>query len=235
VTLVEFLAPVARSGTNLDRVLGVLYFVARYEQVVALTSEQIKVNLRRARVKGAKTVNVSDVLSKSGHFATLAGEAGRAKLWALTDAGSASVRKTLGLPEGDVEIEHDVGVLNKLVAKLSNPDVRGYFEEAIKCLQVGSLRACVVFVWAGTIRTIQERIILKGSIAVTAALKAHNPKAREVKTINDLAYSRESEQLQIAQDLGLIDKGEKRVLGDALDLRNNCGHPGNVSGNYATY
>jgi hypothetical protein len=89
------------------------------------------------------------------------------------------------------------------------------------------MRACVVFVWTSAIRTIQERLITtKGPAVVTAALAACNSKAREVKTIDDFAYSKESEQLMIAQDLALIDKNEKRVLGDALDLRNSCGHPG---------
>ena len=29
----------------------------------------------------------------------------------------------------------------------------------------------------------------------------------------------------MAQDLGLFDKAEKTTLGEALDLRNRCGHP----------
>lgn len=226
MTLVEFLAPILKTGTHEDRVLAILYFAQRYDGRPGLTAEEIRTRLIGARALNARKVNVADVLAKSGELADIAGQSGRAKLWKLTDRGAAHIRDVLGLPEADVEIEHDVGTLAKLVANITDPVVRSYLEEALKCLQVGALKACVVFTWAGAIRTIQEQLLsTKGGPAVTAALQRHESKARTVNTADDFALSKETHHLQVAQDLGLVDKGQKTTLGEALDLRNRCGHP----------
>ena len=60
---------------------------------------------------------------------------------------------------------------------------------------------------------------------VTGALQRHDNRARTVTTVDDFAFAKEVHQLQVAQDLGLFDKAEKTTLGEALDLRNRCGHP----------
>ncbi len=225
MTLVEFISPILKEGTHLDRVLAVLYYSEHYEGDAALTAERIRSKLISARALNARKLNVPDVLAKSGKFADVAGQSGRAKLWALTGAGASHVKLALGLPNADVEIAHDVGTLTQLVATVSDDVVRGFLEEALRCLQVDSLRACVVFAWAGAIRTIHERLITKGGAAVTAALQRHDSKARAIITIDDFAFSKETHHLQVAQDLQILDKGQKTTLGEALDLRNRCGHP----------
>jgi hypothetical protein len=225
MTLVEFLAPILREGAHLNRVLAILYFAQRYEGSAGMTAEQVRAKLITARVPTARKVNVPDVLGKSGALADIAGEVGKAKLWKLTDQGAARVREVLGLPEADAEIEHDVGTLTQLTVKITDDVVRTYLDEAIRCLQVGALKACVVFTWAGAIRTIQEQLLTKGGAPVTTALQRHDNRARQVRTIDDFALSKETHHLQVAQDLGLIDKGQKTTLDEALDLRNRCGHP----------
>jgi hypothetical protein len=76
-------------------VLTVPYFAGRYENSTALTAEQIKKKLIAARVKNAQRVNVPDFLAKSGAFADSTGEAGRAKVWKLTDTGSRRSSRSL--------------------------------------------------------------------------------------------------------------------------------------------
>lgn len=56
-------------------------------------------------------------------------------------------------------------------------------------------------------------------------IKGHRPKASDFKKKDDFAYVNDATLLQVAQDLGVIDKTEKQRLGEALDLRNSCGHP----------
>ena len=75
----------------------------------------------------------------------------------------------------------------------------------------------------------QERLVAKGGQAVATALLKHDSKARPIKTVDDFTFSKEVHQLQVAQDLGLLDKAEKTTLGEALDLRNRCGHPNKYS------
>jgi hypothetical protein len=113
------------------------------------------------------------------------------------------------LPEADAEVEHDVGALGRLVAKVTDEVARTYLGEALRCVQVGALKACVVF-WAGVIRTLQERLITqKGGPAVTAALQRLDPKARTVTTVDHFALSKEAHHLQIAQDLKLSGQSRK--------------------------
>jgi hypothetical protein len=225
VTLVEFLAPLAKK-THQDRVLSVLYYRERYEQKTALTVDEIRQALKSARAKGWAKVNVADVLSKSGSLVDTGGLQGKKRLWNLTDSGREHVRNLLGLPKADVEVEHDVGTLEDVVAKVTDPDVRDYLEEAVKCLQVGSLRACTVFVWVAAIRTVQAAIIAKGSAAATAALQKHDPKTRPIHSLDDFAHVKDATALLAAKDLGILDKNQKDTLVEALNLRNRCGHPG---------
>ena len=225
MTLVEFLAPPSKK-THQDRILAVLYYRERYEQKTSLTVDDIRQGLKSARSKGWAKVNVADVLNKSGPLVDTSGLQGKKHLWNLTDSGREHVRKLLGLPKADVEVEHDVGTLEDLVAKGSDSDVRDYLDEAVKCLQVGALRACTVFVWAAAIRTIQTSVMAKGTPAAAAAIQKHDPKARPVKSIDDFAHVKDATTLLAAKDLGILDKNEKDTLTEALNLRNRCGHPG---------
>src|SRR5712691_3052472 len=177
MTLVEFLHPV-EGNSNRDRCLAVLYYKHRYDEVESLTAEQIKQALIHSRIPRAKFVNVADVLAKSGALVDSPGSTGAALLWRLTDAGKKHVRDLMGLPESEPEIEHDVSSLNKLIDGLSDLIVKGFITEAVTCLQVGALKASIVFVWAGAVRTLQEKVIAKGVSAVNAAILVHDPKAR---------------------------------------------------------
>jgi hypothetical protein len=224
VTLIEFLAPLAKR-THQDRVLGVLYYRERYEQKAALTVDELRQGLRSARVKGWAKVNVADVLSKSGPLTDTSGLQGKRRLWNLTDSGREHVRNVLGLPGADVEIEHDVGTLEDVIAKIADADVRNYLQEGLKCLQIGSLRACTVFIWVAAVRSIQTAMVEKGAKQVTAALQRHDARVRTINSVDDFAYVKDAVTLLAAKDLGILDKNEKDTLAEALNLRNRCGHP----------
>jgi len=183
--------------------------------------------LKSARVPGWARVNVADILNKSGPLVDAVDWDGNRRLWRLTDSGLEYVRKLLGLPKADIEVEHDVGTLEGLVTTVSNDDVRDYLEEALKCLRVGALRACVVFVWTAATRTLQTQMMAKGSTAITAAVQRLDPKARTVKSLDDFSYVKDATMLFAAKDLGILDKNQKDTLTEALNLRNRCGHPGN--------
>ena len=135
------------------------------------------------------------------------------------------MRKLLSLPVAEPELEHDVSSLMLLVKRLPDADVRSYIEEAVTCLRVGALRACVVFLWSGAIRTIQQKLLDRGALALNAAVAKHDAKARAVAKLDDFAYVKDNVTLLAAQDLGVIDKTQKTILGQGLDLRNACGHP----------
>jgi len=224
ITLVEFIAPL-QSRPNRDKVLGIMYYRQRYDMAAGLTAEEVRLGLRQARVRRWVRVNVVDVLSKSGHLVDSASIQGNKRLWKLTPSGETYVRELVGLPESEPEVEHDVGILNALVAKIADPIIRGYVEEGIKCLRVGALRACVVFLWIGAVRILEEHMLAVGVSALNVALMKHDPKSRKISKIDEFAYVKDSIALLAAQDLGVLDKGERQTLEEALNLRNRCGHP----------
>jgi hypothetical protein len=224
MTLVEFLAPL-KGASHRERVLAVLYYRQRYDGMDALTVEQITEGLERARAPKWRSANVADVLAKSGAYVDAPGRAGRALLWKLTPSGADHVRDRLGLPATDPEAEHDIGTLTTLASKVKDTDVRAYVEEAITCLQVDALRACVVFLWVGAIRTIHTEMLTYPESLLNAALAKHDPKARKVTKLDHFAYINDVTALLAAQELSMYDKSEKDTLVEALNLRNRCGHP----------
>lgn len=224
MTLVEFLHPVV-GNSNRDKCLAVLYYKHRYEQVESLTAQQIQQALIQARIPKARNINVADVLAKSGASVDSPGSTGSSRLWRITDAGKKHIRDLMGLPETEPEVEHDVSELNKLLARITDPVVKGFVEESVTCLKVGALKAAIVFLWAGAVRTLQAKLTLKGISQVNAAILPHDPKARQVKKQDDFQYIKDKVFLLAAEGVGVLDKAERTTLEDALDLRNKCGHP----------
>lgn len=224
MTLIEFLAPLKSSSTR-DRCLAVLFYLKTREGTDSATVETIRAGLVRARVPKATKVNVSQVMARAGQYVDSPGASGGKKLWGLTDTGEDFVRELLELPIVNKQVQHDVDALTKLAAGISDDHVCGYVEEALTCLRFGARRATVVFLWAGAVWTLQSEALQKGGSAVTAALRKHQPKAREIKTIEDFGWINDATFLLAATDLALVDKSQATILGQALDLRNACGHP----------
>ena len=225
MTLVEFLHPLTGSSMR-DFALATLYYEQRYKQTEALTVEKLRAQMKQGRVPQAAKANLADVLAKSAPYVSVTGKEGNSLLWSLTETGQGYVRELLGLPEADVEIEHDVSSLENLIASAASEDIAEYVKESITCLSVGALRAAVVFLWAGATREIQNEVIEFGTKKVNQVLLKRHPKAKTIKRMTDLSYVKESTLLLVTEDLGVFDKNERSILEDALNLRNKCGHPG---------
>src|ERR1022692_1612199 len=207
-TLVEFIAPV-KAGSHRDKCLAILYYHEHYRSLNAMSVDLVKTALVQARIFHARKINVSDVLRKSGHHVDLAGiDADGRRLWAITESGRNYVRGLLQLPADQPEIEHDVTTLQSVARKINDQIVRGFVEEAITCLGVGALRAAIVFLWSGAIRALHEKAISVDRNVLNAALRRHDPKAREVKIVEDFALVRDKVFLLAIRDKGLIDKGQ---------------------------
>lgn len=223
--IVEFINPIKKKPIR-DICLAALYYQQRYIKEEALTVESIRSLLKKARVPRAAKLNLATVLSQSAPYVDVAGKDGNRFLWSITQTGQDYIRNLLNLPKADIEIEHDVSSLEKIVQSITDKDTVDYIKESIKCISVGALRAAVVFLWAGAVHIIRNKIIGVSLKTVNAAAVKFDPKARAVKRLDDLVYFKESTLLLVAQEIGIIDKNEKSVLQDSLNLRNKCGHPG---------
>lgn len=219
-SLVELLDPLKR-GRRKDQVLAVLFFLHQYEGQEEATTTQVREGLRRGRVPKSKAINVSDVLAKA---APLVDKTGRST-WLLTSSGEEHIRDVLVIPDESPQVQHDVAKLETLVASVSDANVRDYIEEGIKCLKVGAMRAAVVFIWTGGVEAIRGEVWAYGTKSIDAAIKKHDKKARDFIKRDDFENVKDSALLQIAHDFGIHDKSEKKRLKEALDLRNDCGHP----------
>lgn len=224
MTLVEFIAPLKNSSQR-DKCLSVLFYKHIYERIEALTVDEVRGALIAARVPKASKINVADILVKSGHFVDTPRTKQGRRVWKLTDSGVQQVRALLNLPIPEPEIENDITSLSKIASKAADADVRGYIEEALLCLRANALRAAIVFLWAGAIRTIQQRMLNIGLKPLNAALLRHDPKSRNISKLDDFAYVKDKTALLVAQDLAVFDKSERGMLEQSLELRNNCGHP----------
>ncbi len=224
MTIVEFLHPILRSPHR-DLCVAALYYSKRFQQSDSLTVDQIRSLLRRARVPSVNNINIADVLAKSAPHVDSAGKKGKAFLWAITSSGEKHIRALLNIPEVDIATVHEVGTLERLINSIGDPDVANYLTEAVTCLRVDALRASIVFLWAGAVRTIQKEMIDLGASSVDTALKKFDPKSRSIKGLDDFAYVKDSTVLLAAQELAIFDKNERSTLEEALNLRNKCGHP----------
>lgn len=224
MTLAEFLAPLEGEPQR-ELCIAVLYYEQHYQGRAALTVQEVRNELVRARVPKASKINLADVFSKSPELVDSLKAAGQRRLWHLTTTGEKHVKTKLNLPASAPDLEHDMATLDALAAKVSDQLIRDYILESIKCLGVGALRAAIVFLWTGAIRTLQEVALTKYGAALNPAIAKHDPKARQVNKLEDFAYIRDATMLLALQELGILDKGEKTTLVEALDLRNRCGHP----------
>jgi|SRR6266850_282021 len=222
MTLTERLGVLSRNAPRRDFglvALGHLHEMARATVSVA----DLRDALVGARVvKGARTANWSDVLSRAVPYVVATNVDGRLE-WALTGSGHEYVHRLLA--GGPGEVQHEADALDALKPKIKDLEVRDYVDEAVVCLRAGALRAPVVFLWAGAVRVLQQNALAIGVTPLNAALQKHDPKARPVSKMDDFAYVKDSLLLLAAVDMGFLDKGQKIVLQAALDVRNQCGHP----------
>lgn len=202
MTVVEFLHPL-KSASHRDLCIAALYHERRFAQKESMTVEEIRVVLSRGRIPRANKINIADALSKAAPYVHTAGTKGKAFLWAITGSGEDYVRNLLGLSKHDIDKVHDTAALESLVSTIPNQEVSDYINESLKCLGVDALRAAVVFLWAGAIRAIQERMLAKGTGVVSSAVQKHDPKSRTIGTIDDFAYIKEGKSYGIFREARL--------------------------------
>jgi hypothetical protein len=223
LSLGEFLAPLKRS-TIQNRILSIMYYSTAHDQGDVFGSEDIRNLMVKAR-DAKKDTNVAMALNQLGPKVELVGREAGKNLWRITDSGKQHVRELLSLPDETVEAQNEVASLTAIAAKVKDEVVRDYLMEGIECLRFNALRAAIVFLWSGTIRIIQEKVLKKPLADVNASLQKRNTKARVINDIEDFSYIKDSQVLQTARDLRIFDKAQQRVLGQCLDLRNDSGHP----------
>lgn len=219
MTLAEFLHPV-RSATKREQVVAALYFFKHEQGETVVTVDKIRAGLVGANIPRARNANLSDVLAR---LIPLVERLGNGQ-WRITETGETHVRKKLELSNSSPRVKEDVGLLTQIALSVTDETVREYVEESIACLQIGARRAAVVFLWSGVVHEIREQVWSAGKDPIESHLQKRNPKAR-FRRKDDFAYVKDSTLIELTGDFGIFDKSERKRLSEALDLRNDCGHP----------
>jgi hypothetical protein len=220
MTLAEFLHPIRKSSKR-EQVLATLYFFKHHQASPDATPGEIRDALVKAQIPRSRKANVSDTLAKLIPLV----ERGVSSHWKITGSGEKHVQEQLALVDDNSQTQEDVSSLNRLSRSVSDEKVRGYVDEAIKCLQAGARRAAVVFLWSGAVYEIRERIWGAASKQeIETGLLARNPRARFRKK-DDFSLVKDSTLIEVSGDLSIFDKSERKRLIEGLDLRNDCGHP----------
>ncbi|MBT2264631.1 MULTISPECIES: hypothetical protein [Rhodococcus] len=231
MTLTELLSSIGKES-QVKRLLATLFFLEVVESSYPVSSATAKNAILSARVPGAKNWNVPTLFTKAAANVEYKGDDdnGR-KLWQLTSSGRKLVTSFVDTSQlQTASAKHreksDVEQIRATIEGIQNSDAKEYAGEAVDCLSVGCRRAAIVFMWVAATHEIQDRVWNSSTPQnITAAAQKHNPKAKGAKKRDDLVEYNEALLLQVAQDLGVIDKNEKSELSKCLDLRNACGHP----------
>lgn len=222
LTLLEHLKPVI-SGTRKEICLAAMAYLAA-NGFDGITAADLKKQLVAARVPKARQFNVADVLGKAGELVEAKGSA-QGNIWTLTGTGRTYVDARIPPVSVAPEVTNTLAGLSAVLSAVTDPVIHGYVNEALLCYQANARRATVVFLWSGVIRHLQEEAWKQGSAAVSAAVLKHDSRVKPLKKFEDFATVNDKTQLLAFRELSIIDKGEWTTLGEALDLRNRCGHP----------
>lgn len=100
-------------------------------------------------------------------------------------------------------------------------DVGDYFEESIRCLELGFIRAGVVMSWCGFFELFATSLYLK----CESDIRSKRPKWKFADLPELKETVAEAQILDVAKDVKFIGKAKLRVLQGHLATRNQCAHP----------
>lgn len=147
--------------------------------------------------------------------------------WEITKAGRLKLH-SLGVEQsgsGVVEVATD---LRAFLAKVIDPNVRQFVEEAVRCHEHRLRRSAVVMSWLAAAHVLQHWVFKNHLAAFNAELKRVNAKPSQIKTMDDFDLLKESDFLDRLSAISLLGKTRKAALKRCLDFRNNCGHPNSL-------
>ena len=150
--------------------------------------------------------------------------------WELTAAGRKYITNELDASLDESPMSIVASGVRKHLAKISNPQVRAFVEEAIGCLEQGNRRAAVVLSWVGAVAVLQDHVV-DHKLSAFNAEAAGRPalKWKAATTTDDLSRMDEFDFLQVCAAISVFGKSVKQRLEQALKMRNGAGHPNSLA------
>lgn len=122
-------------------------------------------------------------------------------------------------------------LLQRTIAKVTDPQRRVFLAEAISCLEVGARRATIILSWIAALDHMYDFVIAHGLSAFNVALAAQPGKISKltIKTKDDFGDLRESDFIIVCRSAGLITNDVRKLLDEKLGFRNSCAHPSSIA------
>lgn len=146
--------------------------------------------------------------------------------WEITKAGRSKLL-TLGIDQGAPGVEVATH-LRAFLARVTEPNVRSFVEEAVRCHEHRLKRSAVVMAWLAAVHVLQHWVFKKHLTSFNAELKRIGGKPAQIRTMEDFDLLKESDFLDRLSSASLLGKSRKAALKRCLDFRNNCGHPNSL-------
>lgn len=175
-----------------------------------------------AGLRAVRRWNVSSILSVAG-----AKVARIPQGWQLTSVGLSHVASLVG-PVAASPALAVASSLRSHSAKLTDPDVRAFVEEAIACFELKQYRAAIVFSWVGAVALMYALVIANHLADFNREAPARDARWRPAKTADDLARMKEADFLVVLERCSILGKSVRQELEGCLKLRNGCGHPNSL-------
>lgn len=144
--------------------------------------------------------------------------------WEITDSGRQHLRN-LGVRGTSPATVQIASTLRAHLTEISNPEVREFVEEAVKCYEAELLRSAVVMSWVGALAVLQDYVVRRRLVDFNAEAKRVNSSWKTAVNADDLGRMKESDFLDRLAAISVLGKNVKERLKIQLDLRNSCGHP----------
>ena len=146
--------------------------------------------------------------------------------WYISAEGVQYLASTGLIPKSPLLVAQES--LRGLLPKINKADVATFVEEVIGALEAKLLRSSVVMSWVGAVAILRDEIFNNRLADFNTELLRRDPKAKQIRTLDDFGYVKEYDFLQILSAISFFGKNVKQSLEKALDLRNGCGHPNSL-------
>lgn len=127
------------------------------------------------------------------------------------------------------------GLKTKIFSLNLSDDEKTYYDEAFRAAESECYKAAIVMIWCGAISRIQTKIYKEGltrfnSSSITAkgvntGLLKHFNKEFNLQHQTELPFIADRDLILVVSCMVALETGNTEALLNALETRNNCGHP----------
>lgn len=232
----DFLAQLPKHAdfSRKSRIILFAYYLRQFEGRTEFSTSDLMRCFRDALLPGPTDLSaLLRSLSKGNQAPLLRLKAGRyaISLYGVNEVEAIQPTATRRAGAGSDRLEAALPLLQRTVAKVSDPLRRDFLAEAISCLGVGARRATIVLSWIAALDHMYDYVLAHGLTAFNNALVKQPGKINKlvVSKKDDFSDLKESEFITVCRSASLITNDVRKILDEKLGFRNSCAHPSSVA------